>query len=186
MSYKFELITGAMSSGKTEELLRRLKRAQIAKKQFKVFSPVIDTRTNGLCIQSRNGNWINATKVETGYEIMNKTSAKDKIIAIDEIQFLDKSIIQLIYFCFELNIKVIATGLELDFKGEPFGHMGELLCLADKVDKLTAICVKCGSDYACRTQRLINGKPASKSSQIIMIDDEKVTYEARCIDCWEI
>ena len=183
--YKFELITGPMSCGKTEELLRRLRRAIIANKKIKVFSPTIDTRVLADCIKSRNGTCRDAIKVNSSIEILDYIEKDDEIIAIDELQFFDKEIVNVIKFLVNSDKKVIGTGLELDFKEEPFGSMPELMCFADKLDKLTAICMKCGSEYAVRTQRLIDGEPAHISSPLIMIGGDE-TYEARCINCFEI
>ncbi len=185
MGYTFEIITGPMSCGKTEELLRRVKRCIIAQKRVKVISPEIDTRTKGDYIESRNGLWLDAITVRHAREIINKISPEDEVVAIDEIQFFDSEIVPVIKKLVEHGKRVIASGLDLDFKGEPFGCMPELLCIADRVDKLTAVCMKCGSDHATRTQRLINGFPADKSSPLIMIGGDE-TYEARCIKCYEL
>lgn len=185
MGYRFEIITGPMSCGKTEELLRRVRRLIIAQKKVKVISPEIDTRTHGDYIESRNGLWLDSHKVMNANEILKIVNEEDEIIAIDELQFFDEHIVSVINKLIDNGKKVIATGLDLDFKGEPFGYMPELMCFADKVDKLTAICMKCGSNYATRTQRLINGKPADKNSPLIMIGKDE-TYEARCLDCYEL
>ena len=185
MGYRFEIITGPMSCGKTEELLRRIKRLSIAKKKIKVISPVIDTRTQGDYIKSRNGLWQDAYKVHNALEILDVVDKSDDVVAIDELQFFDRDIVKVINQLVKDGKKVIGTGLELDFKSEPFGYMGELMCYADKVDKLSAICMKCGSEFATRTQRLIDGKPADKNSPLIMIGADE-TYEARCLDCYEL
>lgn len=185
MVYSFEIITGPMSCGKTEELLRRVKRCIIAQKKVKVISPEIDTRAKGDYIESRNGLWLDAITVKSARDILNYISSDDEIVAIDEIQFFDMEIVSVVRKLVEHGKRVIASGLDLDFKGEPFGAMPELLCLADKVDKLTAVCMKCGSDHATRTQRLINGAPADKSSPLIMIGGDE-TYEARCLKCYEL
>ena len=185
MGYTFEIITGPMSCGKTEELLRRVKRCIIAQKRVKVISPEIDTRTKGDYIESRNGLWLDAITVRHAREIINKISPEDEVVAIDEIQFFDSEIVPVIKKLVEHGKRIIASGLDLDFKGEPFGCMPELLCIADRVDKLTAVCMKCGSDHATRTQRLINGFPADKSSPLIMIGGDE-TYEARCIKCFQL
>ena len=184
-NYKFELITGPMSCGKTEELLRRIKRAIIANKRIKVFSPSVDTRVLADSIQSRNGTCSKAIKVKTSLEIMDYIEESDEIIAIDELQFFDKNILKVVRNLMSLGKKVMGTGLELDFKEEPFGSMPQLLCHADKIDKLTAICMKCGSEYAVRTQRLIDGEPADITSPLIMIGGDE-TYEARCRNCYKI
>jgi len=182
--YCFELITGPMSCGKTEELLRRVRRCIIAKKKVVVISPDVDTRAGGDYIESRNGLWLDAVKVKHSVQIMS--AVKDaQIVAIDELQFFDKNIVQVISKLMSEGKKVIGTGLELDFKAEPFGSMPELMCIATKVDKLHAVCMKCGCEEATRTQRLIDGKPADKNSPLIMIGGDE-TYEARCIKCYEL
>ena len=183
--YSFELITGPMSCGKTEELLRRIRRCIIAKKKVKVISPEVDTRAQGDYIESRNGLWLDAIKVKHSIHILSFVKPEDEVVAIDELQFFDSNITKVIAKLMEDGKKVIGTGLELDFKEEPFGCMPQLLCYADKVDKLTAICMKCGSEHGVRTQRLIDGVPADINSPLIMIGGDE-TYEARCIHCYEI
>lgn len=180
---RFELIAGPMSCGKTEELLRRLRRAKIANKSVKIFSPAIDTRSKRSHIESRNGLTQMAIVVQDSTEIFDYIDENDHVIGIDEVQFFDYEIINVIKKIISMNIKVIASGLDLDFKGEPFGAMPTALALADRVDKLTAICMKCGSEYACRTQRLIDGEPAPKNSPLIMVGGDD-TYEARCLNCY--
>lgn len=183
--YSFELITGPMSCGKTEELLRRVRRSIIAKRKVKVISPDIDTRAHGDYIESRNGLWLDAIKVKHSAQILSMVKEEDEIVAIDELQFFDENIVKVISKLINSGKKVIGTGLELDFKAETFGYMPELMCLATKVDKLYAVCMKCGSEYATRTQRLIDGKPVDKNSPLIMIGGDE-TYEARCIKCYEL
>lgn len=185
MGYSFEIITGPMSCGKTEELLRRVKRCIIAQKRVVVVSPKVDTRAKGDYIESRNGLWLDAVTVNDANDILNHMSESDEIVAIDELQFFDENIVNVVKMLVSNGKRVIASGLDLDFKGEPFGFMPELLCLADKVDKLSAVCMKCGSDNATRTQRLINGIPVDKSSPLIMIGGDE-TYEARCVKCYEL
>lgn len=155
--YSFEIITGPMSCGKTEELLRRIRRCIIAKRKVKVISPDVDTRSKGDYIESRNGLWLDAIKVKHSVQILSLVK----------------------------DAEVVGTGLELDFKAEPFGSMPELMCIATQVDKLHAVCMKCGCEHATRTQRLIDGKPADKNSPLIMIGGDE-TYEARCIKCYEL
>jgi len=183
--FRFEMITGPMSCGKTEELLRRIRRLIIAKKKVKVVSPTIDTRAKGDYIESRNGLWLDTVKVKNAMEILDVVEPDDDVVAIDELQFFDAEIVKVINKLVANGKRVLGTGLELDFKGEPFGSMPVLLAYADKVDKLTAICMKCGSEYAVRTQRLIDGKPAGKNSPLIMIGADE-TYEARCLNCYEL
>lgn len=184
-NFKFEIISGPMSCGKTEEMLRRIKRAIIARKKVKIFFPAVDTRVTGDYVKSRNGMMQEAIKIETSKDILNHVKKDDDIIAIDEIQFFDKDIVKVVIKLMEQGKKVIASGLDLDFKRQPFGDMPTLLCMADKVDKLTAICMKCGCEYATCTQRLVNGEPADVNSPLIMIGGDE-TYEARCCDCYEL
>lgn len=183
--YSFELITGPMSCGKTEELLRRIRRCEIAKKHIKVFSPSIDTREQGDYIKSRNGLTSDAIKIKNSIDILHHVKPEDEVIAIDELQFFDQDITKVITVLMNEGKAVIGSGLELDFKSEPFGQMPALMCIATKVDKLHAICMKCRCEEATRTQRLINGKPADKSSPLIMIGGDE-SYEARCIKCYEL
>ena len=183
--YCFELITGPMSCGKTEELLIRIRRCIIAKKKVKVISPDVDTRTKGDYIESRNGLFLEAVKVKHSIQILSVVKPEDQIVAIDELQFFDENIVTVISQLMNEGKKVIGTGLDLDFKGDMFGSMPQLMCIATQVDKLHAVCMKCGSDHATRTQRLINGKPADKNSPLIMIGGDE-TYEARCLKCYEL
>jgi len=183
--YSFELVTGPMSCGKTEELLRRVRRAIIAKKKVKVISPDIDTRAHGDYIESRNGLWLDAVKVKNSAQILSIVKEDDEIVAIDELQFFDEYIVKVISKLMDAGKKVIGTGLDLDFKAESFGYMPELMCIATTVDKLSAVCMKCGCDNATRTQRLIDGKPVDKNSPLIMIGGDE-TYEARCVRCYEL
>ena len=183
--YSFELITGPMSCGKTEELLRRVRRSIIAKRKVKVISPDIDTRAKGDYIESRNGLWLDAIKVKHSVQIMSVVKPEDEVVAIDELQFFDSNIVKVISKLMDEGKKVIGTGLELDFKAEPFGSMPELMCIATEVNRLHAVGMKCGCENATRTQRLIDGKPADKNSPLIMIGGDE-TYEARCIKCYEL
>ncbi len=183
--YCFELITGPMSCGKTEELLRRIRRAIIAKKKVKVISPSIDTRGHGDYIESRNGLFLEAIKVKNSLQILSEVDEDDQIIAIDELQFFDEDIVKVVNELMQSGKKVIGSGLDLDFKSEPFGQIPQLLAIATRVDKLSAVCMKCGCDNATRTQRLIDGEPADKNSPTIMIGGDE-TYEARCVKCYEL
>lgn len=182
--YGFEIITGPMSCGKTEELMRRIRRCEIAQKRIKVISPELDTRVETNSVSSRNGLSLDAIKVKTSRDILDVVELNDEVVAIDEIQFFDSEIVEVVKELVSQRKKVIACGLDLDFKAEPFGSMPELLAIASKVDKLMAICMKCGSEYGVRTQRLINGSPAGKNSPLIMIGGDEA-YEARCLDCYE-
>lgn len=183
--YSFELITGPMSCGKTEELLRRIRRAIIAKRKVKVIFPEIDTRAHGDYIESRNGLWLDAIKVKNAVQILSVVKDEDEIIAIDELQFFDEHIVKVIAKLMDSGKKVMGTGLDLDFKAEPFGFIPELMCIATSVNKLAAVCMKCGCEAATRTQRLVDGNPVDKNSPLIMIGGDE-TYEARCVKCYEL
>ena len=131
--YSFELITGPMSCGKTEELLRRIRRSIIAKRKVKVISPDIDTRAKGDYIESRNGLWLDAIKVKHAVQIMTVVKPEDEVIAIDELQFFDSNIVKVISKLKDERKKDIGTDLDLDFKSEPIVSMPELKCFATEV-----------------------------------------------------
>jgi len=173
-----EAITGCMFSGKSEELIRRLKRALIAKQKIQVFKPGIDTRYDVDNVVSHSGSRIEAEVVESPEDIFRKIGENTQVVAIDEAQFFSEGIINVINNLADKGIKVIVAGLDTDFKGEPFGPMPQILAIAEMVDKLTAICVLCGSE-ATRTQRIINGQPAYYDDPVIMVGAKEL-YEARC------
>ena len=179
-----EAIVGPMFSGKSEELIRRIKRAQIAKQKVQVFKPAIDDRYSIDKVVSHNGTNINAISVVKAFEIIELLEEDTEVIAIDEIQFFDHSIVDVVREIADLGKRVICAGLDMDFRGEPFGPTPDIMAIAESVDKLTAICVKCGNP-ATRTQRLINGKPAKYDDPIILVGAHE-TYEARCRKCHEV
>lgn len=173
-----EVICGPMYAGKSEELIRKLNRLVIAKFDLICFKPKIDTRSTDEFV-SRNGKKFKSITIAQPIEIFNylsKTSAK--IIAIDEVQFFDESIVEIAKFLSKNGYCLILSGLDKDFKGNPFGPIPQLLSIADKVHKLTAVCTVCGSD-ALYTQRLVNNVPAKPDDQLILIGDNE-SYEARC------
>ena len=179
-----EVICGSMFSGKTEELIRRIKRAQIARQKVQVFKPRIDTRYSNGQVASHNGILHAAVPVADSAGIRAVIEPDTTVVAIDEVQFFDEGVVAL---CRELahnGVRVIAAGLDLDFRGEPFGPMPHLIAEAEMVDKLQAICVVCGAP-ASRTQRLIDGQPAAYKDPIIMVG-AKENYEARCRHCHEV
>lgn len=175
---KIEVITGCMFSGKSEELIRRLRRARIAKQKIQVFKPSIDTRYSYIEIVSHNGEKIEAEPVKDVSELAGKIRSDTDVVGIDEAQFFDNSIVDVANSLADEGMRVIIAGLDMDFRGEPFGPMPFLMAIADEVLKLHAICAICG-DEATRTQRLINGKPASYNDPIVMIGASE-KYEARC------
>jgi thymidine kinase len=175
---KIEVITGCMFSGKSEELIRRLKRARIAKLQVQVFKPSIDTRFSNIEVVSHTGEKIQAEAVSSSIEILNKLSSTINVVGIDEAQFYDMEIVKVVCEISRKGIRVILAGLDMDFRGEPFGPMGNLMAIADEVTKLHAICMVCGEE-ATMTQRLIDGKPAKYTDPVVLIGASE-RYEARC------
>lgn len=176
-----EVICGSMFSGKTEELIRRVKRAQIARKRVQVFKPVLDSRYSVEQVASHDGIRAEARPVASAAEILELVDPAAQVVAIDEIQFFDQSVVELCDLLASQGKRVIVAGLDQDFRGESFGPMPELLARAEHVDKLRAICIICGGP-ASRTQRLIDGKPASYHDPVILVGATEA-YEARCRDC---
>lgn len=174
-----EVITGPMFAGKSEELIRRVRTLRYAKKSIICFKPKIDNRYNENDIASHAGNSYTAIAVKDTKEIIKTIGDKHyDVVAIDEVQFFDNDILHLIDRLAENNCRVIVAGLDMDFRGEPFGVMPLLLAKAEFVTKLTAACKICG-DAATRTQRLTDGKPAFYESPIIQVGASE-SYEARC------
>jgi len=175
---RLEVITGCMFSGKSEELIRRVKRAMIAKMKVIIFKPVIDTRYSVVEVVSHSGMRIKARPIVSSQDILNYVHKNTQVVALDESQFFDMGIIEIVKFLVKNGKRVIIAGLDTDFRGEPFGPMPYLMALADEVIKLHAICNVCGGE-ATMTQRLINGKPANYNDPVILVGGfEK--YEARC------
>ncbi|GGA64158.1 thymidine kinase [Ornithinibacillus halotolerans] len=173
-----EVICGSMFSGKSEELIRRVRRATFANQQVQVFKPAIDNRYDDVAVVSHNGTAVEAFPVSNSSEIFDKLHENVEIVGIDEAQFFDEDIVYVAEQLADRGIRVIAAGLDQDFRGEPFGPMPELMALAESVSKLNAICPICGSP-ASRTQRLINGQPASYNDPIILVGASE-SYEPRC------
>jgi thymidine kinase len=173
-----EVVCGSMFSGKTEELIRRIKRANIARKRVQVFKPKIDNRYSEDEVASHAGMRSRAELVSNSEEIASLLLDETEVVAIDEVQFLDAGIVALCEQLAAAGKRVIVAGLDQDFRGEPFGPIPTLMAKAETVDKLHAICVVCGAG-ASRTQRLINGRPASYHDPVIMVGAYE-RYEARC------
>ena len=173
-----EVICGSMFSGKSEELIRRVKRAQFAKQKIAVFKPEIDNRYSDEAVVSHNGTTVIANPVATSAHIDEYDKSDYDIIAIDEAQFFDEDIVETVMNLADEGYRVIIAGLDQDFRGEPFGPMPRLMAVAEHVTKLQAVCTKCGSP-ASRTQRLINGVPAGYDDPVILVG-AKEAYEARC------
>jgi len=182
MKGQLEVICGPMFSGKSEELIRRLKRAQIAKQKIIIFKPKIDDRYHKSNVVSHSGLEIEAQAVAAPIEILFDAKEYD-VVGIDEIQFFNKDIVTIINSLIIVGKRVIVSGLDQDYRQMPFGIVPDLMALADKIDKLAAICVKCGAD-ATTTQRLIDGWPAPYEGETIVVGANE-QYEARCKNCHE-
>jgi thymidine kinase len=179
---RVEVICGSMFSGKSEELIRRVRRAEIAQQTVQVFKPSLDDRYGIASVNSHDGRAAQAVAVENPEDILARLNDETTVVAIDEAQFFAHSIIDVCRrLADERNLRVIVAGLDMDFRGEPFGPVPDLMAQADQVDKLHAICVVCG-DEAQRTQRMINGQPARYDDPIILIGAQEA-YEARCRRC---
>ncbi|MBR7554082.1 thymidine kinase [Allobacillus sp. GCM10007491] len=173
-----EVICGSMFSGKSEELIRRVKRATYGNQKIAVFKPAIDNRYKDDSVVSHNGNAIIAHPIRQASEIEEYVTDDLDIIGIDEVQFFDEEIVQVTQRLANRGIRVIVAGLDQDFRGEPFGPMPLLMANSEMVSKLHAICPVCGSP-ATRTQRLIDGEPASYDDPVIMVGASE-SYEPRC------
>jgi thymidine kinase len=169
-----------MFSGKSEELMRRIIRAEIANQAVVVFKPSVDDRYHENNVVSHTGRSIPAYSVHNPKDIL-RLSANAEVVGIDEVQFFPGSIVSIIQDLVREGKRVIVSGLDQDFRGEPFGVMPELLARAEFVDKLQAICVACGG-IGTRTQRIVDGKPARWDSPLVLVGAQEA-YEARCRSC---
>lgn len=179
-----EVITGSMFSGKTDELIRRLRRARIAKQQVQVFKPRIDDRYAVEKVTSHAGSEFDADAVQAPAEILEHLGVGTTVVAVDEAQFFEEEIVSVVHTLADQGIRVLVAGLDTDFRGEPFGPMPVLMARAEKVDKLHAICMVCG-DLASRTQRLIDGRPAHFQDPVVVVGASEL-YEARCREHHEV
>ncbi|UKS65094.1 thymidine kinase [Rossellomorea marisflavi] len=173
-----EVICGSMFSGKSEELIRRVRRTQFAKQEIAVYKPKLDNRYSEESVVSHNGTSVIAKAMENASSILEDLNPKVDVVAIDEVQFFDDAIVGVAQKLANSGYRVILAGLDQDFRGEPFGPMPELLSIAEQVTKLQAVCAVCGSP-ASRTQRLINGEPACYDDPIILVGASEA-YEPRC------
>jgi thymidine kinase len=173
-----EVICGSMFSGKSEELIRRVRRTQFAKQKIVVFKPQLDNRYANEAIVSHNGTSFIAIPISRSTDIFQYIDADVDVIAIDEVQFFDAEITNVVQRLADSGYRVIAAGLDQDFRGEPFGPMPNIMAIAETVTKLQAVCAVCGSP-ASRTQRLINGRPASYHDPVILVGASEA-YEPRC------
>jgi thymidine kinase len=173
-----EVVTGSMFSGKTDELIRRLRRATIARQKVQVFKPIIDDRYHVDKVTSHAGTVFSALPVRSSSELLKNLEPDTSVVGIDEAQFFDEGIVEVAQTLAERGIRVIVAGLDTDFRGEPFGCMPVFMAVAEHVDKLQAICMVCG-EAASRTQRLVNGKPARYNDPVVIVGASEM-YEARC------
>jgi thymidine kinase len=179
-----EVVCGSMFSGKTEELMRRLKRAQYARQKIQVFKPVIDQRYSVDHVQSHDANRILSTPVKFAKEILDKVDDNTRVVGIDEAQFFDDAIVDVAQKLAYRGTRVICAGLDLDFRGQPFGPMPHLLAVAESVTKLSAVCVVCGAP-ATRSQRMLTEEPSAEESTEQVLVGALDYYEARCRFCHE-
>lgn len=177
-SGRVEVICGSMFCGKTEELIRRVRRAIIARQVVQVIKPKIDDRFGIHSITSHTGQELEAIALQSSADLLAAIEPHTTVVAVDEIQFFDVGIVDAVETLANQGMRIICAGLDLDFRGEPFGPMPFLMCRAEEVTKLQAICMVCG-EKASRTQRLVNGAPARYSDPIILVGAEEA-YEARC------
>jgi thymidine kinase len=177
-----EVICGSMFSGKTEELLRRLKRAQIARQKTQVFKPAIDNRYSASHVQSHDASRILSRPIQNAREILDHLDDNTRVVGIDEAQFFDQSVVEVAQRLAFRGMRVIVAGLDMDFRGAPFGPMPMLLAVAENVTKLSAVCMVCGAP-ASRTQRLPG--PAGETQADRIVVGAKEIYEARCRFCHE-
>jgi thymidine kinase len=178
MSGSLEVIVGSMFSGKSEELIRRAKRSLIARRPVQVFKPAVDDRFGLEIVRSHDGGSFVAIPVRTSADLRSRIGPDTAVVAIDEVQFFDDGIVDVCRQLVADGRRVVCAGLDLDFRGEPFGPVPALLALAERVDKLQAICVRCG-EPGTRTQRIVDGVPADYDEPIIVIGAQEA-YEARC------
>mgnify|MGYP002622707753 CR=1 FL=1 len=184
---RIEIVAGVMFSGKSEELIRRVRRALIARRRVRVFKSHLDARYEGLHrISSHTGAAIEAAPIDRAEEILRAVEEPESVdvVAVDEAQFLDAGIVEVATHLAEHGVRVICAGTDTDFRGEPFGMMGHLMAIAEEVTKLQAICVVCG-DLACRNQRLVGGQPAPWNSPVVQVGGSE-SYEARCRACFQL
>lgn len=179
-----EVISGCMFAGKTEELIRRVKVLEFAKKKVMVFKPSIDNRYSDTRVVSHAGSSLDGIVVASAKEILDHVTDDVDTVAIDEVQFFDDAIAEVCDYLAQQGKRVMVAGLDMDFKGQPFGVMPILITEAEFVTKLTAVCSCCGAP-GTRTQRLVNGQPASWNDPLILVGASE-SYEARCRHCHEM
>lgn len=173
-----EVIAGCMFAGKTEELIRRINTLKYANKEILVFRIKMDTRYSETAIVSHSGTRVDAISIDKAHEILDHVTESTDVVAVDEVQFFDEEIVKVCDYLAKRGIRVMVAGLDMDFRGEPFGVIPTLMTTAEFVTKLTAVCTVCGAP-ATRSQRLVNGLPAKYDDPIVMVGASE-DYEARC------
>ena len=173
---RIEVICGSMFSGKSEELIRRLKRAKFAKQQVEIFKPSIDTRYSDVDVVSHDQNTIQSTPIDSSGSIL-LLAGENEVIGIDEAQFLDNGLVDVCNQLANRGIRVIIAGLDMDFKGKPFGPMPALCAIADDVTKVHAICVKCGS------QAYVSHRLVASDKRVLLGETQE--YEPLCRECYQ-
>lgn len=182
---RIEVITGVMFSGKSDELMRRVRRAVIARREVQLFKSHLDERYGGIeVVSSHDGQALKGVPVSKARQIAERMRSGTDVVAVDEVQFLDDEIVEVAAALADRGLRVILAGTETDFRGQPFGPLPTLMALAEQVDKLNAVCVICGQP-ASRNQRLLDGEPAPAESPLVMVGGME-TYEARCRRCHEV
>lgn len=182
---RIEIITGVMFSGKTDELMRRVRRAVIARRTVQLFKSHLDERYGGIeVVSSHDGQALKGVPVTGARQLAERLRSGTRVVAVDEVQFLDDGIVPLASALADRGVRVILAGTDTDFRGRPFGPLPALMAVAERVDKLTAVCVVCG-EAATRNQRLVDGRPAPAESPVLMIGGTEA-YEARCRGCHEV
>lgn len=179
---RLEVVCGSMFSGKSEELIRRLKRSKIAQQNVVVFKHCFDTRTSIEHVVSHDGSKIKAFPIKDANELFALLPADVEVVGIDEVQFFENSIVEVVLKLIDSGKRVVIAGLDMDFRGVPFGPIPALMAFADDVEKLSAVCIKCGTD-AHFSQRIINGAPAKFDDPVVMVGAEEC-YQARCRSCF--
>ncbi len=179
-----EVICGSMFSGKSEELIRRLKRAEFAKLSVLTFKPNLDTRHTINALTSHSGDEFKTIPLADPLMIFSYITPETDVVGIDEVQFFPPAILNVVCTLIEQGKRIILAGLDLDFRGMPFGCMPIFMAIADQVTKLKAICISCGQEGHF-TQRLVNGFPAKHDDPLIMIGAQE-HYQARCRGCYSI
>lgn len=182
---RIEVITGVMFSGKTDELMRRVRRSVIARRKVQLFKSHLDSRYGGIeVVSTHDGQALKAVPVASARQIAQRMRSGTDVVAVDEVQFLDPEVVHVATALAERGVRVILAGTDTDFRGDPFGPMATLMAVAEQVDKLTAVCVRCGR-AATRNQRLVDGTPAPAESPVLLVGGVEA-YEARCRRCHEV